>query len=158
MVIYTIKAATEEAAKQIALEKYNTTVISTFDYKQFSKVTTEELASKLNLTPNHNEGLLTMSEKAPSVSRVNPYNLENIVTEGASSKKLVYEILDSDGKIYASEGSKKDALKKGKELIKQLNRDLVCKKVYRVDSAHEIAFKLTYTPQKLENTYTLYCY
>ncbi len=158
MIVYTFKATTDEEAKQIASENYNTTVISTFDYKQFSKVTTEELASKLNLTPNPGEGILTMSEKAPTVSRVNPYNLENVVTEGACSKKLVYEILDSEGKIYDSEESKKDALKKGKELIKQLNKDLICKKVYRVDPEHEVAFRLTYTPHKAENTYTLFSY
>lgn len=154
MNVYTIKAINEDEAKVMASNAYNSVVISTFDYKKYNNVPEEKIPETMGIDLVENEGILGLKYKAPTVSRINSFNLENIITEGNSSKKLVYEILDSDRHVYASLDSKKDALKKGKELIKELKKDLVCEKVYRVDPEHVTAFKLTYTPPEL-NTYVL---
>lgn len=107
----------------------------------------EEMLKKNKIDNATGVGCIVVLEAGSADTRERPYELINNVTEGALTKKRVFEILKkSDGTLVATGETKGDAIRAAKNIMKSIKEDLVCKQVYRVVGAHELAFELKYVP------------
>lgn len=107
----------------------------------------EEMLKKNKIDNATGVGCIVVLEAGSADTRERPYELINNVTEGALTKRRVFEILKkSDGTLVATGETKGDAIRAAKNIMKSIKEDLVCKQVYRVVGAHELAFELKYVP------------
>jgi len=107
----------------------------------------EEMLKKNKIDNATGVGCIVVLEAGSTDTRERPYELINNVTEGALTKKRVFEILKkSDGTLVATGETKGDAIRAAKNVMKNIKEDLVCKQVYRVVGSHELAFELKYVP------------
>ena len=107
----------------------------------------EEMLKKNKIDNATGVGCIVVLEAGSADTRERPYELINNVTEGALTKRRVFEILKkSDGTLVATGETKGDAIRAAKNIMKNIKEDLVCKQVYRVVGAHELAFELKYVP------------
>lgn len=106
----------------------------------------EEMLKKNHIDTSTGVGCIVVVEAGSADTRERPYEYVNNLTEGSLTKKRVFEICKVDGTLIAEADTKADAARLAKAAMKDVKEDLICKQVYRVDAAHELAFTLKYVP------------
>ena len=107
----------------------------------------EEMLKKNKIENATGVGCIVIIEAGSTDTRERPYEFVNNVVEGPLAKRRIFEVLKkSDGTLVTTGETKGDAIRAAKKLMKNLKEDLICKQVYRVLGAHELAFELKYVP------------
>jgi hypothetical protein len=149
---FEIKAFSYEEAKAKALENGMTIIRNvTPSFKNEKPVDFDAFAQamlkKNNIDTATGVGCIVVMEAGSSDTRERPYELVNNIVEGSLSKKRFFEVRKkSDNALVAEAETKGEAIRLAKNCMKNLREDLVCKQVYRVLGAHELAFELKYVP------------
>lgn len=161
---FEINAFSFDEAKAKALEMGITVVRNvTPSYKNERPVDFDAFAEAM-LKKNHIDtatgvGCIVVKEAGSADTRERPYEFVNNVTEGSLTKKRVFQVIKkADDTVVAEADTKADAARAAKNAMKTLREDLVCRQIYRVDSAHELAFELKYVPSTntKEGTYIVF--
>jgi hypothetical protein len=152
---FVIEAFSYDEAKAKALENGLTVVRNvTMSYKNAQSpryedldAFCEEILKKHKLDATTGVGCMVVMENGSADTRERPYEFENVKSEGTLSKKRMFEIRTvEDDVLVASADNKAQAARLAKAAMKNVKRDLICKQVYKVDSDHETAFRVKYTP------------
>lgn len=125
------------------------------DFDKFA----EDMLKKNKIDTATGVGCIVVIEAGSADTRERPYELINNVTEGPLTKKRIFEVRKkSDDTLVAEAETKGDAIRKAKNIMKEVRTDLVCKQVYRVLGDHGKAFELKYTPSANTNegTYVVF--
>lgn len=160
MKILEIKAYSFADAKEQAVAQGLTVVKNvTGRFKNRAEATTDDPMKEFckkcfaddKMTETTGSAYIVVVEKGSEDVRERPYKFNNIITEGQLTKKRVFEIKTTEGKIVATAETKGEASRKAKEVMKSVKEDLVCEQVYRVDDEHKTVFTLDYVPSKNTN-------
>ena len=149
---FEIKAFSYEEAKAKALENGITIIRNvTPSFKNEKPVDFDAFAQSMlkknNIDTATGVGCIVVMEAGSSDTRERPYELMNNIVEGSLSKKRFFEVRKkSDNSLVAEAETKGEAIRLAKNCMKNLREDLICKQVYRVLGAHELAFELKYVP------------
>ena len=115
------------------------------DFDQFA----EDMLKKNRLDNATGVGCIVVLEAGSADTRERPYSFVNHTAEGPLVKRRVFEIRKkSNEQVVGTAVSKAEASRKAKSMMKTIKEDLVCKQVYKVLGAHELAFELNYVPSK----------
>lgn len=130
--------------------------ISNFEFKLFAI----EMLDKYKIRDAEGVGLLVAIIPGNSEKKIRPYKIHNSFFPGKKGKKRFFEIrCAEDGRLLAETSTKNEAVRKSKQLITELKKDIVCKIVWRpAIPEQEIAFKLDYVPasKSKEGTYFVF--